>query len=312
MRKTVLSMSALAVSLLLRAADPVMVDALDHLEGKPGRQTTSPVLAGAAGAGVTGQLSGTSAVLEPHENGKALRLREGSVLRYMRVPVLNPAGGMLALQVKLNFDPTLVDKRTRTVLRNQFFAQVRTPEGHRALLYTCLKNICVLVQNSKRTMLLSKAADFPWRQGEWHELTLRWGNRLEVSVDGRRRFEANWSGLFGPLPVHRVPMRLTIGAGPGSGIVNEFSVDELRIFGPEPGRVGARPLLSVPRLSRGPVLDGKLDDSFWSRAAAVSGFVQFDRRELARNRASSSRRRKAPFGWGRTSRCRTDVQPGRR
>ncbi len=281
MRRTVLGLLIPTVGFFVQAADPVMVDAFDSLEGKPGRQTTSPVLVGAGGAEVTGRLSGTNAALEPHATGKALRLREGSWLRYAAVPVLNPAGGALSLQVKLNFDPTMADKRTRTVLRNQFFAEIRTPEGHRALLYTCLKNVCVLVQNAKRTMLLSKAADFPWRRGEWHELTLRWGNRLEVLADGRRCIEADWSGLFGPLPVHRVPMRLAIGAGPGSGIVNEFSVDQLRLYGPARGRVGARPLLSVPRVPGTPVLDGRLDDGFWGRAGAVSGFVRFNRRELA-------------------------------
>jgi len=61
--------------------------------------------------------------------GKALRLSGDSRIVYPDLDAINLLGGELSFHVKLDFDPTARNEKTRTVLRNQIFLNLRAPRA---------------------------------------------------------------------------------------------------------------------------------------------------------------------------------------
>lgn len=214
--------------------------------------------------------------------GKALRLHGMSQVRYPQgAGLVDFAGGELSFWVALNFDPAEKNERTRTVLRNQMFVTFMGPGRSKVSVYTCLADLSVCVQNEDGNLLTARNVPFVWRPNEWHHLALRWGNELQLWCDGEKKISAQWDGLFGSIPVKPEGLYTIVGSLIGWGDVeSEFAMDELTIRGPGAGQISSRPRIALPLLLDAPTMDGKLTDPFWQKAAKVSGFTGFDKKDL--------------------------------
>ena len=230
---------------------------------------------------VAGTITGTSEVIDG-KMGKALRLRGLSQVRYLQgAPVVDLAGGELSFQVALNFDPADKNERTRTVLRNQMFATFMGPGHSKVSVYSCLEDVSFCVRNQDGNLLTVKRVPFVWKPGAWHHLALRWGNELQLWCDGEKKETVPWEGLFGAVPVKRDELYLILGSLIGwSTVESEFALDDLMIRGPAPGQISTRPRACLPLLDDAPTVDGKLTDPFWQKAAKISGFTSFDKRDI--------------------------------
>jgi hypothetical protein len=255
-------------------------DTFEVLKTDRGTASTQPE--NFAGTGpIVGVVDGHAKLVEG-KKGQALEFTGDSRLIYDNFSAINFLGGEVSFWVKLNFDPNVKNDKTRGVLRNQIFLTFISPNGNRCVLYTCLADICFAATDPANNLILFKSERVPWKEGEWRQITLTWGNELEVSVDGQKKLSAAWDGLFGTLPIEREKFRLYVGHWYSGGIENEYTIDELTVLGARPGNLACRPRASVPLLEGAPTLDGKLDDPFWQKAGKVTGFVGLAKRELDR------------------------------
>ena len=109
--------------------DAAFHDPFEKLITKDNKQPyTSVAVSASKGVQTDGQIRGT-AVLEPGVVGQALRLSGDTRVIYTNLSNLNLLGGEVSFDVKLNFDPTAKNDKTRTVLRNQILLGFQAP-GH--------------------------------------------------------------------------------------------------------------------------------------------------------------------------------------
>ncbi len=207
----------------------------------------------------------------PGPFGKALRMHGPHVLVYPGAGNVDLTGGQADLWVALNFDPAVRNEKTKTVWRNQFFLTFQGPHNSRVVVYSVLKSLCVGVWNKQRQLIAYLGCRSTWKKGEWHHLTLKWGRRLELWVDGKRAGAMDWHGLFGP--VHVTPEQVRIVLGWRSGLESEFAVDEFRILKAGGEQLPRPPRFAIPRLRRAPAIDGRLAPGEWDAAGATTGFV---------------------------------------
>jgi hypothetical protein len=258
------------------------LDSFEALKTEKGVVTTQPTVHSWGASTIVGAVQGHARLVEG-KKGHALEFTGDSRVVYSDFSAINFFGGECSFWVKLNFDPNAKNERTRTVLRNQMFLSFMSENNNSCQLYSGgLNDISFIARDATSNIVFVKGAGVVWNKGEWHLITLRWGNALEVSVDGKQRFSAPWDGLFGPLAVEREKFRMYVGHHSAGAIESEYTIDELTILGPTPGNVACRPRASVPLLEGAPTLDGKLDDPFWQKAGKVTGFVGLSRRELDR------------------------------
>ena len=274
---------AAAVAVAAEPEGPIVFhDPFESLVTVSGVQYTQPTVFGKVLGLAGGKIRGTATLAEGKE-GRALQLSGDTMVTYPGIEPLNLLGGELSFWVKLNFDPNEKNDKTKSVLRNQIFLTITAPDRSNVSVYSCLNDVRLLVSNAQGGYVLSQGEMFKWEKGVWHQLRLQWGNELALSIDGKERFSLPWDGLFGPLPVQKEKLTMTLGYVPNSGLNSEFTLDELIFRGPVEGQLACRPWMALPLLENPPTLDGNLDKPFWKNAGEVTGFVGASARELVRD-----------------------------
>ena len=220
------------------------------------------------------------------KNNQALQLSGDTRVLYRSPGPIDPLGGSASFSVKLNFDPNEKNDKTRGVLRNQIFLTFQAPGQGYFMVYTTLKDVNTIVRNGQRNTLVNTQVPMRWEKDAWHDIELRWGHRIEMWIDGEKKLTKQWAGLFGPMLVEKEKLVLWVGHISPRNVDSEFTLDELIIRAPAVRTVAARPRMALPLLEGAPILDGKLDDAFWTQAGHVTAFVAFAERELKPTQSS--------------------------
>jgi len=290
-----LTLIALAGALALSAAaqdgpyEPtVRTLLLDHFDDPfepDGTAMTSPEVITPAGEHTGGR---------PMEGGEFVEGRSGMAYRFhgktaMYYPAqgnIDPAAGSVEFWVRLGFEPKHPNQMPSN-LRNQLFFHLDPPGTAIFSIYSTMKNLCVGVWDQQRKLVAYLGASSPWHEGEWHHVEVRWGRRLELWVDGERRGAKDWSGLFGPISIDLAETRMYVGSRVRySDVVSEFAIDELRILGPGGEQVPPFPVITCPRLSAPPTIDGVLAEGEWAGAGRATGFVGLNRNALVEDQTT--------------------------
>ena len=248
----------------------LLLDHLDEPAQRDGARYTRTAVS-AEGTAQTGARLPKPFEYVPGVFGKALRLHGPHVAVYPGAGHVDLTGGQAEFWVSLNYDPSVRNKKTTSIWRNQFFLTFHGPGPSRVTVYTVLKSLCVGVWNQQRQLIAYRGHRSTWKQGEWHHVRLAWGRKLELWLDGKCVGSMPWHGLFGP--VHVTPDQVRLIVGWKNGLESEFAIDEFRILGPSGERRARPPLFTIPRLAQPPTIDGRLADGEWDRAGAATGFV---------------------------------------
>ena len=255
------SVSGVAVSLtavrvcLLLLGSAIVANAAPTAPGKPrfhdSFESTAAVAAGKEG-GPGRRLSGP-VTLGEGKDAEGAKLAGVAQIRYEPVTdILDPSGGELEFRVKLHFDPTESNQRTRTVLRNQIFASFwDTKRGYTNVsVYNAgRETYAVCVMNAARNIVFYRAFSAVWRRGEWHRLKLTWGRELSLWCDGEKKVGGPFHGLFGPVTFDPATTVLYLGTQIGySNIESQFTIADLTIRGPAGDQVTRRPRITLPLL----------------------------------------------------------------
>ena len=278
--------SLLGLLALAAPAQPYKPDSrtllLDHFDETfvpDGKLMTKPEVGGPQGPLTGGRpMAGLSFVLGKF--GQALEFHGLAKMDYPAGPNLNLSAGMLEFWVALNFDAAEV-KKNPGVLSNQLFATIAGPGGSQVLIYSTLGQICLGVWDRQRQLIQYGGAPGDWKRDEWHHVQVRWGRQLEMWLDEKRVFQAEWFGLFGPVDVSPDEVRLAFGSQIGmSGVHSEFKLDELRVLGPGGEQITDYPTMTVCRI-KAPTVDGKIEAAEWAGAARTTGFIRLNEATLA-------------------------------
>jgi hypothetical protein len=261
----------------------LFTDSFESLKTEKGVLHTEPVSSKEWGGRITSVLSGGAGKLVEGKKGRALQLTGDSRVTYSNFDAINLLGGEASFWVRLDFDPNAKNERTTTGnLRNQFLLSFFASDHSIFEIYTCLHDVSIAVTNPDQNFVLTASTPLVWKQGEWRQIKIVWGNALELWVDGDKKLTQVWDGLFGPLPTPKDNLSAFVGYY-WSGMHSEFTMDELTVQGPRPGNLAGRPRMAVPLLDGAPTLDGKLDDPFWQQAGMTTGFCGMSKRELDRD-----------------------------
>lgn len=223
-------------------------------------------------AGVERVARGTGIELVEGSKGQALQLAGETIVIYPAPGHVDPDGGELSFKVRLDFDPTVESDAHKKQWRNQVFLTFTGKGKSFVKLYTTLSGVIIYVSNEAGDRVWIRQHLMTMGPDKWIGVGLRWGEKLELVIDGEPVFDNPQSGLFGNVPYDTADQRIILGTPPGSGIENKLTFDELVISGPTPELITPRPRMSLPKLDGAPKLDGDLDESFWTQAGLTSGF----------------------------------------
>lgn len=248
---------------------------LDHFDTPftpDGQLMTSPAVITPAGD-FTGGRPPAGAEFVAGRFGSALRLHGLSAMHYPAPGNIDVSAGAVSFWVQLGFEPKHPNQMPAT-MRNQLFLHVDPPGPQIFSIYSTMVNLCVGIWDGRRQLAAYIGARTDWHEGEWHHVEVRWGRQLELWVDGRQAGTRDWAGLFGPMSVDLTQTQLYVGSRVRySDVVSEFAIDELRILGPGGEQVPPWPVITCPRTTTPPVLDGVLGEGEWAGAACTTGFV---------------------------------------
>ena len=279
-RTAALALLALVLAPLIAAAQdaPFTPDErtllLDHLEDTftpDGVLCTKPEVITPAGDFTGGRPMAGCEFVEGKLGG-AFQFHGLTAMQYPAAGNIDLTAGQLDFWMRYGFEPDLA--KVPAIHRNQLLFQLDPPGNAIFSVYSVLKSICVATWDQQRSIVCYIAGTTAWHQGEWHHIQVRWGRRLELWLDGERRAERDWIGIFGPMSFEPADVRMFLGSRISySTVESEFAVDELRILGPGGEQVPPWPVMTCPRTTTPPKLDGQLDDPAWSGAGRVTGFV---------------------------------------
>lgn len=213
-----------------------------------------------------------------NNDGDALQFGKGSQLLYEKLSV-NQDSGTLSFRFRLDFDPdhAVVAESLR---RNQIFFTLARPDGFTLRIWAPMagKIIWVMVNGPNNTIPFLLNAPIKFEQGKWVDFSCSWGDKIVITINGTKMNELKWDGLFGTLPnVDTLSLRL----GSDGDMENAFSLSNLRI---EDGVERRNPLIGVPLVREAaPIIDGKVEDLFWSNCARFSGFYQRGKLHLSKD-----------------------------
>lgn len=194
---------------------------------------------------------------------------------------INPSSGEFSFDVRFDFDPTAKTQQNNTILRNQIFITFQTADGASATLYSCLSNICFLVNNSKGDRIALTGNAYPFEGNKWYNVKLTWGDRLRIYINGNRIVDEEINGLMAQLPPDDINVFIGCQNAKNRGLEDRFSVKNLKLSVPDSEKPACLPVTTFPLINDDkPVFDGKLDESFWKKAGKVTGFVGFSNFEL--------------------------------
>ncbi len=251
----------------------LLLDRFDEPFTPDGALMTSPVVIKAA-AGLTGGRPMAGGEFREGKFGKAFRFHDVMRMVYPAEGNVNPSAGAVEFWVAYNFDPQAKPPLPGKNVSNQVFFTIFGPGHSSVCIYSVLKSICVTVRNPSRQIVLYQAFGAPWKQDEWHHVGLRWGRNLELWCDGEKQASKPWNGLFGPIRTAGADLHMQLGTWIGySTLASEFAIDDLHILGPGGEQVPDHPRLTVPFITKPPVIDGKLSAGEWDQAATTTGFV---------------------------------------
>jgi hypothetical protein len=237
---------------------------------------------------INGQVQGKTEVVKGKVDN-AVRLHGPSAITYSPAQgKIDLGGGEISFWVSLNFDPMKKNEKTKNQLRNQTFFTLWDPSHGRSRV--CFYNagrdiLAISVVNADGNIAFYINFQQVWKPFEWHQVSIRWGQQIELWCDGEKKASSSWNGLLGSVPMDLEKSRILVGTQIGyADVDSEFTMDELQIRGPGSDQLGNRPRIMIPLLSDEPNLDGKLTDPFWERAARISGFVGLEKNDLAAGR----------------------------
>ena len=186
-------------------------------------------------------------------DGGAAVLRDNGVIVYDQV-TLNNASGELSFRIRLDFDERSDDPRLKNVLRNQIFLTLARSDRNYASVYTA-DGLRFGVFSPRGEVLFLLGARSHFEKGVWYDVAIQWGRKVQMLIDGKVVAEKEHDGLWGSLPAADTAT-LRIGREPGYGIVNEFSIDDLKLISGDTERVAAA-VPSIPGATAMPVIDRK-------------------------------------------------------
>jgi hypothetical protein len=247
---------------------------LDHFDQDfvpDGKLMTTPEIVTAAGDFTGGRIM-TGCEFVEGKFANALRFHGLAKLSYPAAGNVDLTAGQVDFWMRYGFEPDL--SKVLAIHRNQFLFQLDPPGSAIFSVYSVLKSICVGVWDGRRTLVCYIAGKTEWHEGEWHHVSVRWGRKLELWLDGEKRSEKDWVGVFGPMSFETTETQMYLGSrGPSSGVEGEFALDELRILGPGGEQVPPYPLITCPTLAQPPTLDGIIGEDEWQAAGRTTGFV---------------------------------------
>ncbi len=254
-------------------ARTLLLDRFDEPFTPDGELMTSPAVIKASGD-LTGGRPMKGGEFIDGKFGKAFRLHDIMKMAYPTEGNINLSAGAVEFWVAYNFDPQAKPPLPGKNVSNQMFFTIFGPGNSSVCIYSVLKSICVTVRNPSRQIVLYQAFTAPWKKDEWHHISLRWGRSLELWCDGEKKASKPWNGLFGPVWAAASELRMQLGTWIGySTVAAEFAVDDLHILGPGGEQVPDHPILTVPFIAKPPVIDGRIGEGEWDKAAATTGFV---------------------------------------
>ncbi len=247
---------------------------LDHLDESfvpDGTLMTTPEIIAPAGDFTGGRpMAGCEFV--PGKFDRAFQFHGLTNISYPTPGNVDLTAGEVNFWMAYGFEPDLA--KVPSIHRNQFLFQLDAPGQAIFTVYSVLKSICVGVWDQRRTLVTYIAGPSPWQKGEWHHVSVRWGRKLELWLDGEKKSEKDWIGVFGPMHFEPEEVRMYLGSrGKASGIESEFLLDELQILGPGDEQVPPYPLITCPTLATPPTIDGQIGEDEWKSAGRVTGFV---------------------------------------
>ncbi|MCD6359370.1 MAG: hypothetical protein J7M38_00815, partial [Armatimonadetes bacterium] len=255
----------------LPTARTLLLDHFDEEFVPDGRLMTSPEVITPAGA-FTGGRAMTGCEFVPGRFGRAFRFHGETALPYPTVGNVDLTAGEVSFWMQYGFEPDLA--KVPNTLRNQLLFHLDPPGSAIFSVYSVLKSICVGVWDGRRTLVCYIAGKTPWHEGEWHHVSVRWGRKLELWLDGEKRAEKDWAGVFGPMHFEPGEVRMYLGSRIGySGVHSEFALDELQILGPGGEQIPPYPLITCPTVATPPTIDGTIGESEWRAAGRATGFV---------------------------------------
>ncbi len=229
---------------------------LDHFDQSfvpDGKLMTTPEIITAAGDFTGGRIMSGCEFVDGQFGG-ALRFHGLAQLSYPAVGNVDLTAGQANFWMRYGFEPDL--SKVPAIHRNQFMFQLDPPGQAIFTVYSVLKSICV------------------GHEGEWHHVSVRWGRKLELWLDGKKASEKDWVGAFGPMHFEAEETRMYLGCrGSSSGVEGEFALDDLEILGPGGEQTPPYPLITCPTLTTPPTLDGVIGENEWQAAGRGTGFV---------------------------------------
>jgi hypothetical protein len=225
-----------------------------------------------------GKISGSLKVESVDGRPVAVLTKTANIL-YPKININNDAGE-INMRLCLNFDPASGDPRVKKEWRNQMFLTMTRGDRNYATLYSCLEDFRFGVFTPGGDVLFVLGGMYKLEKGVWYDVTVKWGKKVEIIVNGKVIASKDHDGLFGKLPPGDGVIS-QVGYPAGFGIENEFSVAnwEVKSVAGQEQITAAVPYIN----GAAPVIDGNLDDEFWQRCSKLDGFSQFSKRDLLRD-----------------------------